>query len=34
STNLNRILCVRLFWDFVDVVWIWVFSVVYLMGAM
>ncbi|MDU5685827.1 MAG: cytochrome o ubiquinol oxidase subunit III, partial [Kluyvera cryocrescens] len=26
--------CLSLFWHFVDVVWICVFSVVYLMGAM
>lgn len=34
STNRTRILCLSLFWHFLDVVWICVFSVVYLMGAM
>ncbi len=34
STNRTRILCLSLFWHFPDVVWICVFSVVYLMGAM
>lgn len=34
STNRTRILCLSLFWHFTDVVWICVFSVVYLMGAM
>ena len=32
STNRTRILCLSLFWHFPDVVWICVFSVVYLMG--
>jgi cytochrome o ubiquinol oxidase subunit 3 len=34
STNRTRIMCLSLFWHFLDVVWICVFSVVYLMGAM
>ncbi|MCP6571176.1 cytochrome c oxidase subunit 3, partial [Klebsiella pneumoniae] len=34
STNRTRTLCLRLFWHFLDVVWICVFSVGYLMGAM
>ncbi|MBW2933861.1 cytochrome o ubiquinol oxidase subunit III, partial [Escherichia coli] len=28
------IMCLSLFWHFLDVVWICVFTVVYLMGAM
>ena len=31
---LERNMCLSLFWHFLDVVWICVFSVVYLMGAM
>ncbi|BDH46825.1 cytochrome o ubiquinol oxidase subunit III [Salmonella enterica subsp. enterica serovar Choleraesuis] len=34
STNRTRLMCLSLFWHFLDVVWICVFSVVYLMGAM
>ena len=34
STNRTRILCLSLFWHFLDVVWICVFTIVYLMGAM
>ena len=34
DTNRTRIMCLSLFWHFLDVVWICVFSVVYLMGAM
>ncbi|MEA1065812.1 cytochrome o ubiquinol oxidase subunit III [Apirhabdus apintestini] len=34
GTNRTRIMCLSLFWHFLDVVWICVFSVVYLMGAM
>lgn len=34
STNRTRIMCLSLFWHFTDVVWICVFTVVYLMGAM
>ncbi|MEJ5112543.1 cytochrome o ubiquinol oxidase subunit III [Erwinia billingiae] len=33
-TNRTRILCLSLFWHFLDVVWICVFTIVYLMGAM
>ncbi|MGS0314696.1 cytochrome o ubiquinol oxidase subunit III, partial [Escherichia coli] len=29
-----RIMCLSLFWHFLDVIWICVFTVVYLMGAM
>lgn len=34
SNNRTRLMCLSLFWHFLDVVWICVFSVVYLMGAM
>lgn len=32
--NRARLMCLSMFWHFLDVVWICVFSVVYLMGAM
>lgn len=32
--TLNRLGCLSMFWHFLDVVWICVFTVVYLMGAM
>ncbi|CAJ0993127.1 cytochrome o ubiquinol oxidase subunit III [Pantoea sp. Nvir] len=34
SVNCTRIMCLSLFWHFLDVVWICVFTVVYLMGTM
>jgi len=34
ATNRTRILCLSLFWHFLDVIWICVFTIVYLMGAM
>ena len=34
ATNRTRVLCLSLFWHFLDVIWICVFTVVYLMGAM
>ena len=34
STNQTRMSCLSLFWHFLDVVWICVFTVVYLMGAL
>ena len=33
-TNSCRLACLSLFWHFLDVIWICVFSIVYLMGAM
>jgi len=33
-TSTKRLMCLSLFWHFLDVVWIGVFTVVYLMGAM
>ncbi|BEO59926.1 cytochrome o ubiquinol oxidase subunit III [Serratia marcescens] len=34
ATNKTRLMCLSLFWHFLDVVWICVFTVVYLLGAM
>ena len=34
ATNQTRLMCLSLFWHFLDVVWICVFTVVYLLGAM
>ncbi|MBD2779508.1 cytochrome o ubiquinol oxidase subunit III [Xenorhabdus szentirmaii] len=34
EVNRTRLNCLSLFWHFLDVVWICVFTVVYLMGAM
>ncbi|MDY7559180.1 cytochrome o ubiquinol oxidase subunit III [Pseudomonas sp. 10B1] len=34
ATNMTRLSCLSLFWHFLDVVWICVFTVVYLMGAL
>lgn len=33
DTNIRRLTCLSLFWHFLDVVWIGVFSFVYLMGV-
>jgi cytochrome o ubiquinol oxidase subunit III len=33
ETNMTRLMCLSLFWHFLDVVWIGVFTVVYLMGV-
>ncbi|PPI87707.1 cytochrome o ubiquinol oxidase subunit III [Candidatus Pantoea edessiphila] len=33
TSNITRILCFSLFWHFLDVIWICVFTVVYLMGV-
>jgi cytochrome o ubiquinol oxidase subunit 3 len=32
--NRVRLMCLSLFWHFLDIIWICVFSIVYLMGAM
>lgn len=32
--SMKRLQCLRLFWHFLDVVWIFIFTVVYLMGVM
>ncbi|WP_426141137.1 cytochrome o ubiquinol oxidase subunit III [Pseudomonas sp. DWP3-1-2] len=34
ATNATRLSCLSLFWHFLDVVWICVFTVVYLMGVL
>jgi cytochrome o ubiquinol oxidase subunit 3 len=34
AENRRRLLCLSLFWHFLDVVWVGVFSVVYLLGAL
>ncbi|CAO97563.1 cytochrome o ubiquinol oxidase subunit III [Erwinia tasmaniensis] len=34
DSNRTRIMCLSLFWHFLDVVWICVFTIVYLMGVM
>ncbi|CAG2127806.1 cytochrome o ubiquinol oxidase subunit III [Cupriavidus plantarum] len=34
TATTKRLMCLSLFWHFLDVVWIGVFTVVYLMGAM
>jgi cytochrome o ubiquinol oxidase subunit 3 len=34
ETSLRRLTCLSLFWHFLDVIWIGVFSFVYLLGAM
>lgn len=33
SSTIRRLACLSLFWHFLDVVWIFIFSVVYLMGV-
>ncbi len=34
DTNFTRLSCLSLFWHFLDIIWICVFSLVYLMGVM
>ncbi|MFJ5445068.1 cytochrome o ubiquinol oxidase subunit III [Methylobacillus methanolivorans] len=34
DTNNTRLMCLSLFWHFLDIVWICVFTVVYLMGVL
>lgn len=34
ATNQTRLMCLSLFWHFLDIVWICVFTVVYLMGVL
>ena len=34
ETNRTRLMCLSLFWHFLDIVWICVFTVVYLTGAL
>ena len=32
--NKRRLMCLSMFWHFLDVIWIGVFSVVYLLGVL
>jgi cytochrome o ubiquinol oxidase subunit 3 len=32
--NRRRLFCLSMFWHFLDVVWIGVFTIVYLMGSL
>lgn len=32
-TNVTRLMCLSMFWHFLDIVWIGVFTIVYLMGV-
>jgi len=34
SVTMRKLSCLSLFWHFLDIVWIFVFTIVYLMGAM
>jgi cytochrome o ubiquinol oxidase subunit III len=34
ATNRTRLICFSLFWHFLDIIWVGVFTVVYLRGAM
>jgi cytochrome o ubiquinol oxidase subunit 3 len=34
ESNTTRLMCLSLFWHFLDIIWICVFSVVYLMGVL
>lgn len=34
AINQTRLMCLSLFWHFLDVIWICVFTIVYLLGAM
>lgn len=33
ATNLRRLTCLKMFWQFLNIVWVFIFSFVYLMGA-
>lgn len=33
TVNLRRLICLSLFWHFLDIIWIFIFSVVYLLGV-
>jgi len=32
TVNIKRLTCLRMFWQFLNVVWIFIFTIVYLMG--
>lgn len=34
SANVRRLTCLTLFWHFLDLIWIFIFSIVYLMSAL
>jgi cytochrome o ubiquinol oxidase subunit 3 len=34
AANKRRLMCLSMFWHFLDVVWVGVFSFVYLMGKL
>jgi cytochrome o ubiquinol oxidase subunit 3 len=34
ATVERRLLCFSMFWHFLDIVWVWLFTVVYLMGVL
>jgi len=34
EANQRRLMCLSLFWHFLDVIWIGVFSFVYLLGVL
>ncbi|HET6537100.1 MAG TPA: cytochrome o ubiquinol oxidase subunit III [Sphingopyxis sp.] len=34
AANKRRVMCLSMFWHFLDVIWIGVFTIVYLMGAL
>lgn len=33
DVNMRRLTCLSLFWHFLDIIWIFIFTIVYLMGA-
>lgn len=33
STHIRRLTCLRMFWQFVNVVWVFIFTIVYLIGG-
>lgn len=33
ASSIRRLTCLRIFWQFLGVVWVFIFSIVYLMGA-
>ena len=34
AENMTKLMCVALFWHFLDVIWIFIFTFVYLLGAL
>lgn len=33
DVNIRRLTCLRMFWQFLNIIWVFIFSVVYLLGA-